>query len=107
MTADTRFKQTKHLVEATSYEKLSLWQEWHKEVTWDQDPMGTSAIIGTFGGMPLNVSLFWSTIGGKLICFFENISMVSHSDMTRAWLNKNFPEVPITNAMNFHNAVRP
>lgn len=106
-TVDPRYAATTHLVEATGYEILCLWQEWHKDVAWVQDAFGASAKIGKFGGMPLVVSLFWNTVNGRLICFYEQISMVTHSERTEAWLRTAFPNVPITNAMNFANAVKP
>ena len=67
--------------------------------------MGMSATFGEFGGMPLVVALFWARIDNKLICFFEQVSMVTHSDMLRKWLSKTF-KCPVTNATNFHNAVQ-
>lgn len=97
LTLDQRFARTHAFVEATSYEQQCLWAQ--RRQPWVQVNHGTSVQIGTFGDMPLVASFCWATVGGKLICFYDQVSMVTHSKLMEQWLRQ-FGK-PIVNAMNF------
>ncbi len=75
--SDPRFKQTKYLVNATSFESHTLWRDWHylpniknekfmehKDAkspvkTWEQDNPGWLETVGMVDGRPTCVSVHW------------------------------------------------
>lgn len=103
----TALAGTAHLVEATDYETLALWREWHERlsVEWRQLPTGFWAQVGRAGRMPVVVSLHGAIVQGRKIMFYEATSLVVDQRMVDKWLAKHLPGVPKTNAMNFHHAM--
>ncbi len=112
---DTRLQRTFACVEATGYESLSLWQhhssqsdrpKGYKPHQWVQDSLGFLQTVGTLADMPVAVSVFWATVDGKLVLFYEATSRVVDHEMVDEWIKKNTPTAVIrTNAMNFHNVL--
>ena len=96
------------VVEATGYEKLALWQEWHvaDKRPWIQGRSGLSEQIGTVAGLPVCLSLLVDTVNGHRILFWEATSRVVDYEMARRWLDHVLPPTAKnrTDAMNFHNA---
>lgn len=83
---DPRFAKTMFLIEANSYERMCLWRENHQRVRWEENMSGICLQIGKFGDMPICVSLVWATINGRLVCFYDAVSEVAHSQMIEDWL---------------------
>lgn len=111
-------------VEADSFAYHMLWKEWsnevpqqwrelvdsRKRVTWKQQGIGTMETLAYLdvgqehgGRMPICVSLSWAEIDGHRVLFYDQCSMVTHSDLVRKWLDKNLPDNYVhTDANNFH-----
>jgi hypothetical protein len=103
------------VVEATSYEIMCLWHEYHEQrkVSWVQGRGGGYLpTIGELDGRPVCVSLFVNTIDGHKILFIDATSQVVDHRMIDEWLKTVLPAtafqeggkyINYTNAMNFHN----
>lgn len=112
---DYKLKTTIFFIEATSFERLSLWQTYHeKDVGWEEDNMGFWQVVGNLGSKnkPVCVSFNFVKIYGKRICFYYVTSRFSDSEMVEKYLENNYPvkwdndsRRAMTDAMNFHNAV--
>lgn len=98
---DPRFAETMFVVEADDFARHMLWVCHSRESIkagyaprdssphdWVQHGDGRFVQVGSFGGMPVNISVFWSTIDGQLVLFYDMCSMVTHSDMVRRWFEK-------------------
>lgn len=110
---DERFKETFFLVEATSFEKFCLWQQWHNEVNWEQDSLGLVGEIGRIDDRPVALSVSWAKIDGQLVAFYEMTSQVTDSQMLEKWLEDNCTPPKWDNgsrrahcdAQNFHHCI--
>jgi hypothetical protein len=113
---EEKVSQTEHLVEADSFAKMALWEKWSDDpsvpkrkgwprLTWKQHTMGSTLELGQLDGRPVMLTLFWNTIGGSLVCFWNSGSQVTDYKMVEEFLKKTFPGVPNRDAMNFHNVV--
>lgn len=102
------------VVEATSYESMCLWREYHKErgMPWEADLGGYLPTIGQLDGRPVCLSLFVKKIDGHKLLFIEATSQVVDHKMIDEWLKANLPAtafqpggeyINYQNAMNFHN----
>ena len=69
------------VVEATSCEKLFLWQEYHDDVTWEEGRSGFCQIVGHLAGMPVNLSLFTEVVDGHKLLFVDAVSQVDDHRM--------------------------
>lgn len=107
------------VVEANSYEKMCLWQEYHQErkEPWVDDMSGYAPTIGHLGRMPVCLSMFRGTVKGKKILFIDAVSQVVDHRIVDEWLEMALPDgakrtngsntyVNKVNAMNFHNVFR-
>lgn len=123
---EPRFQATDALVEATDFERTKLWQEnaldseWYSPkmgkptLDWKQDLSGrlceVGAVVTKKSGQdrrPISVCFTWATINGKLICFWEATSRFVDHNIIEAWFERAFrPQIPKTNATNFHNVLR-
>lgn len=100
---DKRFKETFFLAHATDFETEALWKAWHEAVKWEQEPGGWSAQIGTLGGHPVTLYLFWARINGRLVGFWQSPGRVVDYQMIEKWLDRNcVPNYYRCSAMNFH-----
>lgn len=117
VTNDRRWKETKHLVQASHTEAYFLWCQHSKEtvfpnpdaytlVDWEEDCGGLWETIGYCDGRPVNVCFWWATINGVLVCFYEAISQVVDWKMIEEWIGRNAAGVPNVNADNFHNCLQ-
>lgn len=102
------------VVEANSFEALSLWSEYAKprKKIWIENRTGLLETIGEFGGMPICVSLQTAIIDGQNILFVDPTSAIVDHRMVRKWLENTLPKsawkgdrLNYENAMNFHNAL--
>lgn len=101
---DKRFAETVYLVEATDYEQLALWKEWHQFVpSWVEDSSGYGLEVGRRAGLPVVVSVTWAIINGKRVCFYEAVSQMVDHGMVEKWRHEEFPKLrgAHCNAMNF------
>jgi hypothetical protein len=95
------WKATKLIVEANSYERMTLWERWADKTEWQQHLQGRLVTVGTYHGRPVCVNLFWATIRGHVVLFLEATSELVDWKMIDAWLKQEFPGVRKVDAMNF------
>ena len=98
-TAENRLKRTLFIVEATSFEQFSLWQQhsktsdsrpsWAQVVDW-KEMDGWLVTVGKLGKRPCCVSMSWARIDGCLVMFYDQCSQVCDSIQTEKWLEKHF-----------------
>lgn len=84
---DPRLGHLVAIVLASSDERHALWSRWNGKLDWRQEPAGWMASIGTFGGMPVTVTLDFATIDGGMVVFADPVSLVVHHDMVERWLD--------------------
>jgi hypothetical protein len=82
-----------------------------RRLPWVQKNMGMWQTIATvdIGGekMPVTVSLSWALVDGTFVCFLDATSQVVDWRIVEDWRRKTFPKARTSDAMNFHNALRP
>lgn len=105
------FAKTECVVEATSCEKLFLWERHaeHGSVRWHEETAGWFTKVGELAGRPVCLSLTWACLGipGVWVLFWEATSKVTDSEMGEAWLESMTPGAEVrTNAGNFHLVLR-
>lgn len=109
MKLDPRFKNTEFTVEADSFAKHTLWQNYAKEALdfrkeflnsqglikelklrheWKDDSMGTVMQIGEIDKRPICVTFFWTKIDGHLVMFYDITSQLADHKMMEDWLKK-------------------
>lgn len=86
---DPRFAMTAYVVQATSYEQLCLWKDWHRHVSWVQDNPGWGKNVGYVGGLPCVISVSWIIINGCYVMFYTDESQVVDHRMIERWLKEN------------------
>ena len=112
-TNEEKLKTTTFFIEATSYERFSLWKEHHEKEMWEEDNMGFWTQIGQLGkGKPVCVSFSFAKLWGTRICFYDVTSRYSDYTMVENYIKDNYPvkwdngtRVAMTDAMNFHLAL--
>jgi hypothetical protein len=93
----------KFLVEANSFERLSLWNErGHYSVPWGYLGVGYSFEIGSLDNRPVIVVIWPMILNSKRIAFWDCCSQVMDRAMIDRWFDKQFPDAPRCDAMNFH-----
>ena len=102
MGAEGRLDRTMFLVEANSFEVLTLWQQvagpeggrmpsaYKRPLTWEQINPGYLVTVGKIGKRPVCLNLSWVRIDGQLVCFWEQCSQVTDSLRSEKWLEKHF-----------------
>ena len=104
-TAESILAKTFFIVEATSFEMHCLWSDYSNEsqsrnpllnknnvptVNWVQINTGWVVELGELDNRPVNMSVTWSRIDGKLVMFWELCSQVADYVMAEKWIEKNF-----------------
>jgi len=120
---DPRFADTKFVVEANSFEALTLWSQYslsgglhYKDEElprrkWEQDNHGIWYQIGELAGRPVCVSFFWNVIDGVRVMFYDVTSQVSDILIVEEWLKEHCSPTwdhgrrAHCNAMNFHHCL--
>jgi len=113
---EEKIAKTEHLVEADSFASTCLWERWavdadrsgtpsERRLSWKEHSRGIGLEVGRLDDRPVMVTLFWNTIGGALVCFYHSDSQVVDRRMVEGFLRERFPDVPIRDALNFHNVV--
>jgi hypothetical protein len=92
-------------VEASDYESLRLWQEFHpKAKSWEQEMRGTMITVGHINDRPICVQLSWNMINDKRVLFYSASSQLVDWVLIEKWLKANAltPGHTMTDASNFH-----
>jgi uncharacterized protein YcsI (UPF0317 family) len=96
---DKMIANTEYWVEANTYERWRLYDEFGAETVWKQEPMGCTYILGyVMDNMPVNISITWIYINDRLVAFYHGCSMVVDNRLIDRFLHNK----PKTDAMNFH-----
>ena len=106
------YKDVHGIVEATGYESLMLWREFHQEqkLSWVQNNAGWLECVGKVGDKEVWISPLAHIVNGRKILFVEATSVVVDWDLIEEYLKKNVPSAVTRNeiylnkenAMNFH-----
>lgn len=104
------------VVEANSFESLTLWEEYHQKRgrPWISGSSGPMIQVGEISGLPVCCSLLVNEIDGYRILFIDATSRVIDHKMIQDWLEANLPVTAFedndprkrlnsTDAMNFSN----
>jgi hypothetical protein len=120
---DPRFEDTVFVVEANSYERLSLWSKHchqgstestlakYKRYEWEQDNFGLTVEVGKIDNKPISITFFWFIIEGHRVAFYERNSWYIDLYQVDEWLKKycnptwNYGRRAHCNAMNFHHCL--
>jgi hypothetical protein len=98
MKIDPRFKDTEFVVEADSYARQTIWEQWSTQamfkrpncnnINWEQDSMGCVLQIGTLDNRPVNIEFYWAKLIGHLVLFYHPCSQVVDHAMIETWIKK-------------------
>lgn len=115
---DPKLAKTKFFIEATSFEKLSLWKDFKERndiTNWVEDAQGIALEIGHLDKKKTQsvwLGFYFVDLYGKTICFYETTSRFNDSQLVEEWITKNYPvkydndtRSAMTDAMNFHHAL--
>jgi hypothetical protein len=95
------------IVEATSYEKFSLWKEYHKG-GWETGTGGGPMI--TVGrqddGRPTVLCLCVDIVAGKKVLFVDATSELVDWAQVQEFIEKTWPNVKKTDANNFRHVIQ-
>lgn len=89
------------LVEANSFEVLCLWQKHFEKNPAYKQHHGCLVTVGHIDERPICVSLMWSRLGDKYICFYEATSALVDWVLIEEYLDQTFPNVRRVDAGNF------
>jgi len=108
---EDKLKESVFFIEANSYEQLAIWREIHEKHDFEQDPCGSSLIIGYINnddGMPVVVSVSFYYLYGYRICFYYATSRFVDNTMVNNFFESKYPvrydnnsRRAMTDAMNF------
>lgn len=108
------YKDVYGIVEATSFEALTLWQYYHQEkgYSWIQNNSGWLECIGKLADREVWISPLAHIVNSKKILFVEATSSVVDWDMIEDYLKEHVPSairengfLRKENAINFHNLI--
>ena len=104
--ADPRLARVVATVEATREEQSLLWAKWKDTTGWKEDLSGWGATVGTFGGMPVHISILFATVEGRTVMLWHATSVVVHHEMIKRWLDAyvTAPKIRV-DADRFHEVV--
>jgi hypothetical protein len=93
---DALIDAVEFFVEATHYEKHSLWYRWdynpEKDGVYPKwasgGSFGRGEYLGYLDGMPVLVMTMFQLIGGRLVGFYEVTSQVADFRMVDKWLDR-------------------
>lgn len=104
-TLESMLAESVYCVQANSFEQFCVWEK-HIDRQWPYTQLhGWSEIIGTIEGQPVNVSVSFVRIVGRVVCFWYGCSAVVSYPMIEAWLRANcraYAERHACDAGNFH-----
>jgi hypothetical protein len=107
------YKDVYGIVEANSFESLTLWQHWHQEkgYTWVQNNSGWFVKVGEImAGKEVWISPLAHIVNGRKILFVDATSSVVDWGIIEEYLKENVPSACTRNgeylnkesAQNFH-----
>lgn len=99
-------------VEATNYERLMLWREFHDDKNgprwpWKGDGAGFSICLTLLGGMPNQVCFWFQDVQNEKVMFWECTGLVGDRRPLEVLLKHCCPKLKrcgTPDAMNFGNA---
>jgi hypothetical protein len=93
-----------YAVEATDYERLCVWREWHAPVQWEDEHEGRLCTIGELDGRPIAVCVSWSRVEGRRVAFYHASSQLVDHVVVERWVRSKLlkPGGTHSDAMNFH-----
>jgi hypothetical protein len=109
--SDSRLSKIVALVEANSFEQMTLWEAYSDKHKWDQDNKGFAPLIGEVDRRPIRISIAFSAIDGVLVGFWEATSQLVDFKMIEDWFRRECPQIfPGDNkysydAMNFAQVI--
>jgi hypothetical protein len=88
------FERVGFLVEATHQEQHTFWHDYHHEpragvprvLVWTQETRGHMVTLGWLEGRPICVTLFYATLDGTRVLFYEATSQLVDHAMVEQWL---------------------
>ncbi len=106
-TAETRLARTLFIVEATSFERMSLWAHHSEDAVyplynprrgvpaysqhkWEDIPNGYGVTVNPSGKRPVCILLTWVRIDGQLVMFWEGCSKLVDYNLIDKWLEEHF-----------------
>ena len=102
---EENFKDVVFAIEATHFEKLSLWQLNEKSKcikSWEENFPGWIVVIGYVDKMPVAVHLSYAKLNGHKVVFYNASSLIVDHEMVRNWIdNYNPNNSNHADAMNF------
>lgn len=126
-TAETRLAQTFYLVEANSFEAMTLWGQHaagslfppmrrgaraFEMLDWEENGSGWLVDVGHLGKgkarMPVCISVNWARIEGRWVCLWYLCSAVTDSRQADKWLKANCESYKAgrrCDAMGFRNCI--
>lgn len=111
---DDFFADTFYFVEATDFERLTLWETYEDKVSWRENTSGYAPCIAWLYDRPIHISFFYATINGRKIMFYWPCSQLVDHKIVEEFIDllinrynvpKDDGRAPETNAMNFHNCL--
>lgn len=94
------------VVEANSFEHLSLWQKFKEKVTWKENNSGLLFTLGKIENRPICICLNHAIINDKIVLFFEATSQLVDYIMIDEFFKTKCPHLKrYWDAQNFHNAI--
>lgn len=99
------FSEVRGLTEATDFEVHCLWLGYHERGKWTEHILGNVVTVGAWTGRPIVVAFRYADYNGQRLCFWHATSQLVDYEIVREFLDKAFPNVPRTDAANFHNVL--
>jgi hypothetical protein len=100
------------LVEATSFERYTLWKEHHKDFGWIQHNQILDREIKKIKGRPISINFAFATIKNKKVAFYHPSSTLVDYKVIKKWLtdrfqltHDNYTRWNHVDANNFHNCL--
>lgn len=113
MSEDPRLANVVAFVEATTFEENCIWAnftEKYNRVQKSEWVQGTGLFknVGYIQKRPINITLSFSTIKGKVVCFYDAVSPLADHEMIGKWIRQQSAQknVVYTDAQNFHIALQ-
>lgn len=89
-------------IEATSFERYSLWLQNKEKYEWITDNCGFMRCVGSLGKTkPICVSFNFAKINDVQICFYEATSRFVDHTLIQDYLRKFYPDRKLVDATNF------
>lgn len=99
----SKLDKTFFMVEASRFERHTLWSEFSKHHIWHDINAGDVLTIGTLYSRPIVMTFTWAFIDDQCVCFYDCCSQLVDWKMVEDWIKENFHKTKAkTDAANFH-----